>query len=182
MYRKHLFRICTLLTLCTLSILLLQTILQWKTVINQNVSLSLPAAVYLSPDENLQFSYADLFHASTPLLSDSELEYHVDLLTDRTDIHGYVEVWKYEQSLSVFLEQAETAFSATVNHFQESFPDNTDKKRIWEYNIAQDIHAKQYFSQQNDHILVVSLFAPNSLWTEKYNAIFNEITSSITLK
>ena len=182
MHRKHLFRICALLTIGTLAILLLQTVLQWETVINQKVSLSLPAAVYLSPDENLEFSYADLFHTSTPLLSGGEVEYHIDLLTDRTDIHGYVEVWKYQDSLSVFLEQAKASFSATVNHFQETFLDDTYEKRIWEYDIAQDIHVKQYFSQQADHILVVSLFVPRSLWSEKYNNIFNEITSSITLK
>lgn len=181
MYQKHLFRICIVLTAVITLFAFFHAFLQWETVLNQKVSLTLPAAVYVSPDENLQFSYADMFHISVAYLEGSELEYHVDLLTDCINIHGYVEIWNYDSSLSIFLEKAKASFSPTVKNFQETFPDTTYNKRIWEYDIAKGIHVKQYFSQQEGKILVVALFAPQSLWSEAYDAMFEEIRNSITL-
>lgn len=182
MPRKNLFRAIIVFTLVMLTFLFLHSFLQWETVLNQEVSLVLPAAVYLSPDQDLQFTYADLFQIHTQYLEKKELQYHVDLLTDRADIHGYVEVWNTDTSLSVFLERTKANFSSTVKNFQETFPDGHADTRIWEYEIADGIHAKQYFSQKENKLIVVSLFAPTGLWSEKYNAMFEEIRTSVTLQ
>lgn len=182
MPRKNLFRVIIILTAVAVIFLFFHAFWQWETVLNSEVSLVLPAAVYLSPDQDLQFTYADMFHIHTQYLSGGELQYHVDLLTDRTDIHGYVEVWNTDTSLSVFLEKAKAAFSPSVKNFQESFPTDDYNSRVWEYDIAAGIHAKQYFSQINKKLIVVSLFAPVSLWSEKYDAMFEEIRNSVTLQ
>lgn len=182
MLQKHLFRVLLVFTAVVVFFLLFHALFQWKTVLNQEVSLVLPAAVYISPDKDLQFEYADMFRAHTQYLAGSELAYHVDLLTNRTDIHGYVEVWNMDTSLSVFLEKAKAAFSPSVTQFQETFPTADYNTRIWEYEIADGIHAKQYFSQTDGKLLVIALFAPTSLWSEEYDAMFSEITQSATLQ
>lgn len=182
MPQKNLFRIFLLITAVVVSFLLFHALFRWETVLNQEVSFVLPAAVYLSSDNELQFTYADLFHVHAQYLTNSELAYHVDLLTDRTDIHGYVEVWNTDTSLSVFLEKSKAAFSPSVTQFQETFPTADYNTRIWEYEIADGIHAKQYFSQKDGKLLVVALFAPASLWSEKYNAMFSEIAQSATFQ
>lgn len=179
---KNIFRIITIITAALVLTLFLDVFLQWETILNQEVSLVLPAAVYVSPDNNLQFTYADMFHTYMLYLEDGELQYHIDLLTDRTDIHGYVEVWETGSSLSVFLEKTKASFSPTVKNFTETVPNNDYNTRIWEYDIAEGIHVKQYFSQQQEKLIVVSLFAPTGLWSEKYNTIFEEIRESVTLQ
>lgn len=182
MCQKHLFRLLLILTATILSLMLFHSVFQWKTVLNQEVSLTLPAAIYISPDKDLQFEYADMFRAHAAYLVDGEIQYHVDLLTDRTDIHGYVEVWQTNTSLSVFLEKAKAAFSPSVTQFQETFPTADYNTRIWEYEIADGIHVKQYFSQADGKLLVVALFAPTSLWSHQYDAMFSEITESVILQ
>lgn len=182
MPRKNLFRAIIILTAAIVIFLFFHTFLQWETVLNKEVSFVLPAAVYLSPNQDLQFTYADMFHAYTQYLEGGELQYHVDLLTERTNIHGYVEVWNTDTSLSVFLEKAKANFSPTVKNFQESFPTKDFSTRIWEYEIADGIHVKQYFSQEGNKLIVVSLFAPTDLWSDAYDAMFEEIRSSVTLQ
>lgn len=182
MLQKHLFRALLIITAAIVGLLLFHGLFQWETVLNQEISLVLPAAVYISPDNNLQFEYADMFRVHAAYLSGGELKYHVDLLTNRADIHGYVEVWNTDTSLSVFLEKAKAAFSPSVTQFHETFPTADYNTRIWEYEISEGIHAKQYFSQTDGKLLVVSLFAPVSLWSEEYNNMFSEITESATLQ
>ena len=182
MPQKILFRSIITFTIVIILFLFLHSFLQWETVLNEEISLSLPAAVYISPNQDLQFSYADLFHVHTQYLNGGELQYHIDLLTNQTNIHGYVEVWNTHTLLSVFLEKTKENFSATVKNFQETFPDSLPNTRIWEYEIADGIHAKQYFSQAGEKLLVVSLFAPTSLWSETYNAMFEEIRTSVTFQ
>ena len=182
MLQKTLFRAIIIFTIVIISFLFLHSFLQWKTILNEELALSLPAAVYISPNQDLQFSYADLFYTSAQHWEDGELQYHVDLLTNREDVHGYVEVWNTNTSLSVFLEKTKAAFSSTVRNFKESFPSNDYNKRVWEYEIADGIHVKQYFSQEGEKLLVVSLFVPTFLWSEKYNAMFEEIQTSVTFQ
>lgn len=182
MPQKILFRTIIIFTIVIILFLFLHSFLQWETVLNEEVSFSLPAAVYISPNQDLQFSYADLFFVHVQYLEGGELQYHVDLLTDRADVHGYVEVWNSDTSLSVFLEKAKGNFSKTVKNFQETFPDDSPDTRIWEYEIADGIHVKQYFSQKEGKLLVVSLFVPISLWSKKYNAMFEEIQTSVTFQ
>lgn len=182
MLQKQLFRVLVIITAVVVSFLLFHAVFQWKTVLNQEVSLVLPAAIYLSPNKDLQFEYADMFRAHAQYLTGGELKYHVDLLTDRTDIHGYVEVWNTDTSLSIFLEKAKAAFSSSVTQFHETFPTADYNTRIWEYEIADGIHAKQYFFQADGKLLVVALFAPVSLWSEEYDAMFSEIANSATLQ
>ncbi len=157
----------------------------FSTVINDSLHMVLPAAVYISDDKELSFEYPDIFTAYSRNFSGGEILEHVDLLTENTRIHGFVEVWDIKTSLPVYLEKAKAAFSGSVKNFKESISsDNTDKV-IWEYDVYSDsgavTHVKQYFFKTDGKLIVASLFAPREEWSKKYDEMFEEIKNSVKL-
>ena len=155
-----------------------------ETVIDNTLSLTLPAAVYTSSTQDLTFEYPDIFKAYTEQYSGEDILYHVNLLTNTPEIHGYVEVWNLNEPLSVFLEKAKASFSPSIRNFKESFPSNNINLREWSYDVDSDsgeIHGRQHFSAKDNKLIVTALFAPTNVWSSKYDSMFEEIKSSAKL-
>ena len=152
------------------------------TAVGDHLKMTLPATVSISHDQNLSFEYPDIFKVYTEDFSVSEIISHVDLLTGNPAIRGYVQVRHITESFSLFLEKSKAEFNHPIINFKESFPSGCINSREWEYDVdcetAGVIRARQYFSNQDGKMLIVSLLAPKDVWSARYDRMFVEIKNS----
>lgn len=183
--KKNTYRLLISAVSAIFLFLLIHFSFSYETVVDNKIYMDLPAAVFISSDSKLSFDYPDIFKAYSRDFAGGEIKYHVDLLTSNPNIHGYVEVWHTLESLDLYLERAKAAFSPSIRNFQETFPQGGSDPREWIYDVqteqSGEIHVRQQFQKKDGDLIVISLFAPKKIWSEKYDTMFEEIRNSTKL-
>lgn len=111
----------------------------------------------------------------------SEIIRHYDVRGkgENSNIYGYVQIWKTEQSLEHYLKISREYMSANVFGFREEIrKTNGTTWQKWDY-IVNDIAVSQGFYEKDSQITICSLCVPYQEKTYAFDKIFLELVESV---
>ena len=181
--RKNIRRVFLIAAFSLIVYLILSISISVETTFNDDLHMIIPSSLFIADDDKYVFDNLDIFKLHMDSLKNSQLSYHVNLLTRNTDIYGYVEIWQTDEVLSICLEKSKAEFDRELSDFSETFPHGDAKLRQWQYSVKNDnnieYRVKQYFSRKADNIVAISLFVPASEWSAKYDDLFEDLKWSV---
>ena len=139
--------------------------------------------------------FRQTFDMQEKLFAGNEIIYHLELSEKGAhEIHGFIQIWQIQGTVSGFLKRARASMSASVYGFseQEIKVGNCAGYR-WDYRIKgedRDTYAKQAFlgmpsnsgESQHGQMYVLSLYAPAEIAQNRFEAIFTEILDTFIVK
>lgn len=105
--------------------------------------------------------------------------YDVQGKGQNSNIYGYVQIWKTQQSLAHYLKTSREYMSANVFGFrEETLKMNGITWQLWHY-IVNDVSVAQAFSEQDGRITMCSLCVPYQEQTYEFEKILKELLESV---
>lgn len=175
-YEKNSSRVLSLEDL-TLS---LPAPLQWKEADSMVVGSYLN---YEDPEKELSFRYPEAFILRELYLAGGEIRTHLALQEKNGPLHGFIQIWHIQESLTDFLQKAKNAASPSIANWDErSLIIQGTPVTIWQYEVRgteETTLAQQAFLQKGSDLLVLSLYAPKDRAPKDFEQIFQTMLYSI---
>lgn len=141
-------------------------------------------------DSSFQFALPDDWNTWEQNFSGGEIVYHLNFLSRNKKIHGFIQVWQMEKTLSQFLVESEKSSVDSKEYKlynKKEITVNDIKGFLVQYerpNSKGSLY-KSYdcFLQDNDNgIYRASFYMEKKHWKNYYTIIFNKIIKSFKIK
>lgn len=141
-------------------------------------------------DSSFQFALPDDWNTWEQNFSGGEIVYHLNFLSRNKKIHGFIQVWQMEKTLSQFLVESEKSSvdSKEYKLYNKKEITVNDRKGFlvqYERPNSKGSLYKSYdcFLQDNDNgIYRASFYMEKKHWKNYYTIIFNKIIKSFKIK
>jgi|GEM_PF-287340 len=135
-------------------------------------------STYNSLKGKFSFEYPSIFTLSEKEFPSSEILYHIDFNDNERIVHGFVQVWDLPYSLKDFLDKSKANSTLNYKSFKSTEAAIDDKEGyLWDYTVLggnENIKYKalEYFFKKGSRMYRISMFAPESHWSENKVNIF----------
>ena len=141
-------------------------------------------------DSSFQFALPDDWNTWEQNFSGGEIVYHLNFLSQNKKIHGFIQVWQMEKTLSQFLAESEKSSvdSKEYKLYNKKEITVNDRKGFlvqYERPNSKGSLYRSYdcFLQDNDNgIYRASFYMEKKHWKNYYTIIFNKIIKSFKIK
>ncbi len=141
-------------------------------------------------DSSFQFALPDDWNTWEQNFSGGEIVYHLNFLSRNKKIHGFIQVWQMEKTLSQFLVESEKSSvdSKEYKLYNKKEITVNDRKGFlvqYERPNSKGSLYRSYdcFLQDNDNgIYRASFYMEKKHWKNYYTIIFNKIIKSFKIK
>lgn len=141
-------------------------------------------------DSSFQFALPDDWNTWEQNFSGGEIVYHLNFLSRNKKIHGFIQVWQMEKTLSQFLAESEKSSvdSKEYKLYNKKEITVNDRKGFlvqYERPNSKGSLYRSYdcFLQDNDNgIYRASFYMEKKHWKNYYTIIFNKIIKSFKIK
>jgi hypothetical protein len=140
----------------------------------------------LPDSRRIIFKYPDIISLGRPSYLSSEISQSVDFKISKPEASGLIQIWHLTTSLEDFLESSKS-FS-TVDYL--SFESKNGKKgnlsyTLWDYTFksgGKTIRGLEAFFDDRPYMYRISVFLDDAEYNESFQALFNEMVQSVTVR
>lgn len=138
---------------------------------------------YKSIEGNFSFNYPSAFVISEKTFAGGEILYHVDFHDNQNVVHGFLQVWNFNEDLGTFLEKSKNASQQEYKYFMSDIIEINDMKGYsWDYVVSvEDSFYKgmEVFLMKDNIMYRMSYFIPEDKWNKKQSRLFWKMVKSL---